>query len=70
MDSFWNGDLELDFSSHMFNICIPNLICSFRQATKPMYRTQHDHFPLRDKAPNESVIAKGKLLHYSELPRS
>jgi hypothetical protein len=45
VDSFQKGDPELDLGSHMFNICILPLICSFHQATKPTYRTQHIHFP-------------------------
>lgn len=58
---------ELEFSKHMFHICILTLICSLHRATKLMERSQHIHFSLRDKVPNGSVIAKGKLLLCSEL---
>lgn len=53
----------------VFN-CILTLICSLYWATELMDRSQHIHFPLRDKVPNGSVIAKGKLLLCSELSLS
>lgn len=60
---------DLDYNmkhQHVFN-SILTLICSLHWATELMDRSQHIHFSLRDKVPNGSVIAKGKLLLCSEL---
>lgn len=57
---------DLDYTTKPHCVIL-TLMCSLYWAIELMDRSQHIHFPLRDKVPNGSVIAKGKLLLHAEL---